>query len=255
MTALTLASTSRAEDAGYLALADVARVAGRLNADYRLIGGLSVSLLAATYRITDVPIRETADADLGARYEVVGNELLVGLLSELGYRRPGASNRFVRTLADETQAVIDVLAPSFTGRHRPNQQHGRLVVDEIPGLHYALAVDPVVVEIEARLTTGERVSATVTLPSPHAALILKLLSWQSRLAAKDAVDIWRTLAVAHAAGVGPTDWRGSGVHRDAAAVLAQFTAINGLGLRQISSNRSTQTRVRALAGAVGPRTR
>jgi hypothetical protein len=42
---LTLVSTSRAADAGYLALADLADIAGTMNVEYRIVGGHMVTLL------------------------------------------------------------------------------------------------------------------------------------------------------------------------------------------------------------------
>lgn len=105
MTAVILKSTSRAEDAGFAALADVAAVTARLDVDYRLIGGHMVSLLVAAHGATDVPARETSDADLGAESSVVADQRLIDALTSLGYTRPGASNRFVRPLAGELEAV------------------------------------------------------------------------------------------------------------------------------------------------------
>jgi hypothetical protein len=63
---ITLASTSNAEDAACLAVADVAAVATDLGIDYRLIGGNSVALLVRVHdAATQVPDRGTADADMG----------------------------------------------------------------------------------------------------------------------------------------------------------------------------------------------
>jgi hypothetical protein len=250
---LTLASTSRAEDAGYLALVDVATVARELDVNYRLVGGHMVSLLMGHHQVADVPSRETADADLGAEFSVVGDQRLVDALTDRGYTRPTSSNRFIRALGGDLQAVVDVLAPSYTGKHQPNQQHGALVVDEIPGLGYALAAEPVVLDLAVVLTSGTDLRATVRLPGPLPALFLKLLAYDSRFAPKDAEDIWRMLAVCHAAGVGPDDWKDSVTHRSARSVLTRFAAINSPGLRQFTSDRAFQARIRALALAIGPR--
>jgi hypothetical protein len=247
MSALILTSTSRSADAGYRALTDVAAVARELGADYRLVGGHMVSILVALHRVTDVPHRETNDADLGAAF---ADQRLIDTLTNLGYRRPGASNRFVRPIEDNLDAVIDVLAPSYTGKHEPNQHHGSLVVDEIPGLAYALAKPPVHVEIEARLSTGVTVRATTSLPSPLPALCLKALAWHSRHAAKDAEDIWRLLAVCHAAGVNPDTWPDSATSRDALAALQRFATIDSQALRHVTPDRATRARIRALARAV-----
>lgn len=250
MSALILTSSSRSEDAGYQALTDVAAVARELGADYRLVGGHMVSILVALHGVTGVPHRETNDADLGAAFSVIADQRLIDTLTDLGYRRPGASNRFVRPTEDNLDAVIDVLAPSYTGRHEPNQHHGSLVVDEIPGLAYALATPPVVVEIEGRLCTGVTLRTTTSLPSPLPALCLKALAWRSRHAAKDAEDIWRLLAVCHAAGVSPDTWPDSATARDALAALRRFATIDSPALRHVTPDRATRAHIRALARAV-----
>lgn len=59
---VTVASSSNAEDAAWLAVADVARVATDLGVDYRLVGGNSVTLLVQVHdAATQVPGRATAD--------------------------------------------------------------------------------------------------------------------------------------------------------------------------------------------------
>jgi hypothetical protein len=250
---VVLASTSRAQDAGYLALADVAAVTEELVVDYRLVGGHMVALLVAVYSVTGVPERETADADLGAHFAVAGDERLVQALKERGYTQPGASNRFVRTDESGPELVIDVLAPSYSGRHETNQRHGSLYLDEIPGLALALAQEPVVVEVEARLSDGRLLAMTVRIPAPLPALCLKLLSYGSRRAAKDALDIWRLLAVCHAAGVRPDAWGTHGAQRDASRELQEFARLGSFGLRQATTDTATQARIRAIAAAVAPR--
>lgn len=250
MTVVILRSASRAEDAGYLALADVAAVTEQLNADYRLIGGHMVTLLVVAHQVTGVPTRTTSDADLGADFSVVSDDRLIEALTELGYGRPEASNRFIREIDHETKAVIDILAPSFTGKHEPNQPHGNMVVDEIPGLSYALAAPPTQITVTADLTTGAQVTTTVLLPSPWSALCLKLLAWGSRVNDKDATDIWRLLAVCDAAGIRPAQWPTTITSRDALEVLRQITRPGSLSLRRLTPDRATQTRIRALAHRV-----
>jgi hypothetical protein len=95
---VTLASTSNAEDAAWLAVADVASVATDLGIDYRLIGGNSVALLVRVHdAATQVPERATADADMGVSFEVCANPRLVPALTALVYDRQ-SGNRFIRTL-------------------------------------------------------------------------------------------------------------------------------------------------------------
>lgn len=112
---VTLASTSNAEDAAWLAVADVAAVATDLGIDYRLIGGNSVALLVRVHdAATQVPDRATADADIRVSFEVCADPRLVPALTALGYESQ-SGNRFMRTQGTRA-LVIDVLAPSYLGR-------------------------------------------------------------------------------------------------------------------------------------------
>jgi hypothetical protein len=93
---LELVSTSRASDAGFLASADLSAVAKEMRADYRLVGGLAVTLLVAVHGATGLaPGRETADADFGAAPEVLAHPALLEGLRQRGYSRSGG-NRFLR---------------------------------------------------------------------------------------------------------------------------------------------------------------
>jgi len=70
---ITVASTSNAEDAAWLAVVDVAAVATDLGIDYRHIGGNSIALLVHVHdATTQVPDRATADADMGAASDLLG---------------------------------------------------------------------------------------------------------------------------------------------------------------------------------------
>jgi len=255
--AIALRSVSRAQDLGYLALNDVVAVTSSIEADYRLVGGHMVALLVAAYNVTDAPDRETADADLGADFAVIADPRLPDALRALGYVAV-AGNRFTRKPDEDShdELVIDILAPSATGQHEPNQTAGDLVVDAIPGLGYALAAEPTRVRVGATLTTGEELRMEVLLPSPLAALCLKLLAFSSRSAAKDALDIWRLLEVARAAGVGHKDWpdpgHPTGARGDAMRQLWNFAAPGSWGLKQATLDLQTQARIRALASTIAP---
>jgi hypothetical protein len=115
---LSLLSTSRSGDAGYLAAKDLAEIAATLEVDYRLVGGNAVSLLvAASGAASTVPGRETADADFGAAFEVIGDPRLpaVGLVLEgLCVRRAAPRQGRPRHLA------------SPGGRGRIRRRFGRL---------------------------------------------------------------------------------------------------------------------------------
>src|SRR4051794_10331514 len=142
-----------------------------------------VSLLVQAYEATQAPARETADADLAAPFQVLGDPRLVPALTAHGYIQE-TGNRFVRQGPDGLDLVIDLLAPSYTGTHNPNQPIGDLVVDEIPGLSFALSAPATVLDLEIALLSGARRQASVPVPGPVPALALKALAYRSRLAAK-----------------------------------------------------------------------
>lgn len=246
---LVLVSTSRAQDAGLLALADVAAMAADLTVEYRVVGGHMVSLLVAYFGVVGVPERETADADFGASFQVVADPRLPAELIGRGFTAV-AGNRFERQV-DEMTVAIDILAPSYLGRHQPSQQHGELYVDEIPGLSYALSQPGVELAVEAVLSDGSELALTVVVPGPVPALCLKALAYGSRYEARDAVDIWRLLEVVRASGAVAPGWPSGTEPRDAKTVLRRhFLDRNARGVLDVASDTSTQTRVRALVADI-----
>jgi len=249
---VTLASNSNAEDAAWLAVADVAAVATDLNIDYRLIGGNSVALLVHVHNATtQVPARATADADMGASFEVCSDPRLVPALTALGYDRQ-SGNRFIRSQGTRA-LVIDVLAPSYLGRLRSNQTHGDLVVDEIPGLLDALRLPSVHVAASVNLTDTTRLDVHVPLPDVRAALVMKAHAYAGRLSDNDALDIWRLLQSASNAGYTAADWPTGSTARDAAVLLHRhFAAPSSSGPRRATPNRTNQARIRALIVEVVP---
>src|ERR1700677_1939399 len=62
---LALAAGSVADDLGYVALNDLAGALGDMAADYRVIGGHMVTMLAARWQLGAALYRETGDVDLG----------------------------------------------------------------------------------------------------------------------------------------------------------------------------------------------
>jgi hypothetical protein len=58
MTSLDLIAGSRAEEAGYLALADISRLAEQTGIDYRIVGGQMVGLHVAASGAEDPALRQ-----------------------------------------------------------------------------------------------------------------------------------------------------------------------------------------------------
>jgi hypothetical protein len=78
LTRLALAASSVADDLGYVALNDLAAALGDITADYRVIGGHMVTMLAARWQLGAGLYRETGDVDLGIPPIVARDEGIVG---------------------------------------------------------------------------------------------------------------------------------------------------------------------------------
>jgi hypothetical protein len=250
---IELASTSRSGDAGYLAARDLAGIADELGLEYRLVGGVSVALLAQVHGVADrVPARETADADFGADTATIGDERLARALLDHGYVRV-EGNRFTREArraGDTLPLAVDLLTPSYTGRLETNVGVGDLSVDAVPALGLALAAPPTAVRTRLTLTDGETLDFPLALPDVSAALCLKALAFAGRRSSRDAVDVWRLLEAAHAAGVRAGRWNpdGTGVRLDTSRVVhREFAVPAGAGVHAASRDRRLQARIRALA--------
>lgn len=251
--ALHLTSTSAATDAAWLAAADVATIARELGVEYRLIGGIAITLLVHHHQVDHlVPARETADADMGVGFDVLADDALPEALRRAGYTAQ-ESNRFVRQDDHGRRRVIDVLAPSYVGRLQTNQAHGSLVVDEVPGLAEALRLLPAQVPVLATLTDETDVPMLLHLPDVRAALLLKAYAYRGRWSHRDALDIWRLLEAASNAGHRTGDWPTGLGGRDAAQILHEFFARpSARGPKLATGDPAAQARLRALVRQVVP---
>jgi hypothetical protein len=230
---------------------DLAAVADDIGIEYRLVGGQMVRLHVALADVPEPVVRITQDADMGVAATSARHPALVPGLEALGYTRPGASNRFIRTTDDELRLVIDVLAPAWGRRLIPNQQHGDIILDEIPGLSLALARPGEQIDLTVTMLGGTAVSFSAVIPEINSALCLKALGWSSRLAAKDAVDVWRLLRAHRQRIPKSIEWRDSGVQGDAVAILrGAFARPAGGGVRAATTDPAEQAEIRALTLAV-----
>jgi hypothetical protein len=140
---LALAAGSVADDLGYAALNDLAGALGDMAADYRVIGGHMVTMLAARWQLGAGLYRETGDVDLGIPPIVARDKGVVSRLKGISYLQV-AGNRFARALSDipvgmtderdsrNPEALIDVLVPTYTSRTRENVRVGEDLFDLSP---------------------------------------------------------------------------------------------------------------------------
>ncbi|HTQ92883.1 MAG TPA: hypothetical protein VMK84_25645 [Streptosporangiaceae bacterium] len=273
LTRLALDAASVADDLGYVALSDLARALGDIAADFRVIGGHMVMVLASRWRLGHELYRETGDVDLGIPPIAARDHHVVGRLKDLDYTQV-AGNRFARGLSDipvtmndkdgspRPEAVIDVLVPAYTSRARENVQVGEdLFTTEVPGLQLALARFPVTMTLELRRLNGEILRCQLPFPDEVSALVLKALATTVRSKDTDIADVWRCLEIAFAAGLGPAEFT-RGVRAESAGVIRSLfgsrrgAPVAALAAEQRLSAEATDarfTRIRALiAHVLGP---
>lgn len=252
---IALVSPSRATDAAWSAASDVARVAAALDARYRLVGGIAVTFLTHVHGVDGVvPSRETADADLALRPDVCASPQLVEALENEDYTKV-SGNRFERRLSGQPDRVIDIVTSSHSDSLVPNQELGSLHVDALPGLHVALAAPATMITVNALLTNGADLEMTLALPDVSAALVMKAYAYRGRFLASDALDVWRLLEAAHAAGRSVADWPSASGSSNAADHLHQFFGRLGApGPQDATQDAAAQARIRLLVSAVVPPT-
>jgi hypothetical protein len=216
LTRLALRATSVTDDLGYVALSDLAHTLGDMTADYRVIGGHMVTMLAARWRLGAAMYRETGDVDLGIPPIVARDHHVASRLKSIDYLQI-AGNRFARQLSDipvaimgesdPQAALIDLLVPAYTGHARENVQvSDDLIATEVPGLQLALARPPVTISLQMRRLNGETLQCEIPFADETSALVLKAFATTVRFKDTDLADIWRCLEIAFAAGLGPADF-------------------------------------------------
>jgi hypothetical protein len=247
MSRLELVAESQSQESGFLALADIASLAKETGIEYRVVGGLMVTLYLAVSGADDPTSRQTLDADLGVTQQVAADPALVAGLEGLGYERPESANRFIRQGAQGRRMVIDVLMPSYISRMKTNQRAGGMTLDAIPGLNLALSAPGEPLEIAAQMLDGTVIEFVTVVPNLMAALCVKTVGYGDRRAQKDALDVWRLLEAYRLAFPSPPHWPQSGSAGDAAEILRRdFGQASGAGGRAASSSRADRTRIRAL---------
>jgi hypothetical protein len=232
---LTLGATSVADDLGYVALSDLARALEDIAADYRVIGGHMVTMLAARWQLGASLHRETGDVDLGIPPVVARDQHVVSRLKGIKYEQV-AGNRFARKLADipagmigenssaSPETFIDVLIPAYTSRAHENVRVGDdLFTTEVLGLQLALARPAATIALTLRRLNGQTLRCELPFADELSALVLKSLATKVRFKDTDIADIWRCLEIAVAAGFVPADFE-SGVRADAAEIVRTLFA-------------------------------
>lgn len=125
------------------------------------------------------------------------------------------------------------------------------MVDEVPGLFLALARPGTSVTVEVTFTSGHQLAIDLMLPDVVSALCLKASAWDGRFTDRDAVDLWRLLEAAYAAGVTADAWLRGAAATSAAEVLRRcFGRPGAPGLMKATTSKATRTRIVALVRQV-----
>jgi hypothetical protein len=196
-----LVAMSYADELSIRSLAEISAITADENV--RIIGGQMASLLLAAFPVPGIASRRTRDADAAITTELAGSGVIHRRLLEHGYTA-ASGNSYTRPVPELAvlggpvpELEVDLLVPSFDGRFRP-QEHGGRAFDSAPGLAPALATEPIVIDARARLLDGSVLQLTVRVPTVELALVIKALSYGSRLQARDIEDIYRLLEIANA---------------------------------------------------------
>jgi len=212
VSALELHARSIADDLAYFALSDVWSILTSQKEEpaARLIGGQMVSLHA--HRLELDLYRESLDVDIGFPQVVAKDPWFVELLIERGYTRKTGNTyaqrvedlpeEMVEHLDSAPEAQVDILVAPYSSRVRNNVRLGEhLTTSEVPGLAETLKRPAINLSVIMERLNGKRLQNTVRLPDEVSTLILRAHAWRVRGGSTDAVDLWRSLEIAVAAGI------------------------------------------------------
>ena len=242
---LSLAAASVSDDLGFVAMADLSAALDELtDTESRIIGGHMVTLHVQRWGLGRDLYRETQDTDLGIPPIVAKDGRFIELLKQRGYKRT-AGNTYERAIDDvpvsinpeqERSASIDLLVPAYTSKARDSVKiSDELTTTEVLGLAEALRRPGVEVSLELLRLNEQVLTARLTLPDEASAVVLKALVWERRGAAKDAVDLWRTLEVAFAASVSPNEFSEEAGVTSAEIARRSFANISSDAMKAITS--------------------
>jgi len=269
VSALRLKARSIADDLAYTALGDVWSIlnSNENESAARLIGGQMVSLHAHRYGL-DL-YRESLDVDVGFPQVVARDPWFVELLTERGYTRK-TGNTYVRPVDDIPEGIIehldtapeaqvDILVAPYSSRARDNVHLGEhLTTSEVPGLAEALRRPSVDLSVVLERLNGMSLQTKVRLPDEVSTLILRAYAWRIRGAATDAIDLWRALEIAVAAGIRAVEFSSESGLESLAILESAFQEKNSMGMKKLaaaqglsgSARQQRHTRIRALLKAI-----
>jgi len=213
--------------------------------------------------------RESLDVDVGFPQVAARDPWFVDLLTERGYTRK-TGNTYSRPVVDlpagmvehldsAPEAQVDILVTSYTSRARDNVYLGEhLTTSEVPGLAEALKRPSVDVSVVLERLNGMSQQTTIRLPDEVSTLILRAYAWRIRGADTDAVDLWRALEIAVAAGSRTGEFSNESDLESLAILERAFQEKNSIGMEKLAAaqglsgtaRQQRHTRIRALLKAL-----
>jgi hypothetical protein len=174
---LPIGVTGAADQRMVAGLREIAPLLRQLRSGVLVIGGLMVRLWLHA-RPLDVPVRPTADIDLGVNRRVLrlaGDRQLVGpLLQELHFK-PGYAGepfRYWKDVEGVGTVLVDVVVPPGSSREEPPIVERGLQTVAAPGLAYAM-LRPPVHATGAFIDGDERFRFDLPIPTLDSAFVLK----------------------------------------------------------------------------------
>lgn len=220
---ITVHSTSRADDLGYLGQDAVWQAVGE-GGKFLVVGGHMVRLLLHVYPTAQAAPRSTLDADAAiGSVEVLGP--VVDSLLQQQFTKESA-NFYTRTVEEGRQVEINLLLPR-TGHAagiRSQNVPGIGRIDTLPELSFAMDQSPLELDVTAELSDRQTLAYRTRIPDLEAAVVLKAHSWENRRATKDLADLASLLEIRqeHQDAPWKLDHAQKGVRKDAAQILQQL---------------------------------
>lgn len=157
-----------------------------------------VRLLLHVYPTANAIARSTVDADTAIGSLEIAAPMAQNFLAQ-NFTKEGG-NLFYQDIAPEQRVEINLLAPRTgpTRGIRPKMVPGVGQIDTLPELDYIFLYDPLIVDVEADLYNGEKLSYQTRIPNLEEALVLKAFAWKERGKGKDLADLHTLLEIREA---------------------------------------------------------
>ena len=196
---LRVVAMNNADELGYLGQQAVAEAVSP-DDDYRIVGGHMVRLLLKAYPTSAATPRSTLDADAAVGdVEVIG-PLSVRLVAQDFVKDGG--NIFRKQVGGEKPIEINLLLSRLDHSQGVRQRtvEGVGQVDTLPELSWAMASEPLVLDVTAVLLDGRTITYRTRIPDIEAAVVMNAHAWKSRRmqSDKDLADLRTLFEIRHA---------------------------------------------------------